>query len=338
MPFVQCILTGLVLLTPFFVGCPFKKNTIPEAYLYGQVLLWALFQLLAVPMVFFRLPFNALFTAYAIVLTALTAWGVRSCIRKNKVPRQSKPEKPYLQYLPLLLAICVVLFQASVYCLGMHLDEDDSRFIVEANDAITKNTMYLHNPATGEYIGRFVGEMKKDIFSPWAMYIATLSRLTMLHPAVFARTVYAPVLLALSYTVYWLIGKRLFSRTFERGVFLLSVSVISMFFVGEAYSQAAFSLIRIWQGKAAVAAVMVPLSLLMMLELEEDDGRANWLWLGTAGCAACLFSGMGVAFSAILITAYGGYAVLHGRFRRLPWLLFALLPSAACGLLYFQWR
>lgn len=335
---MQCILTCLILLTPFFVGFLYKKENPAEAYLYGQVLLWAVFQLLAVPIVFFRLPFNALCAAYAVLLVVLTAWGARSLLLSGNMRRKIKIETPYSQYLPFLLALCVILFQASLYVVGMHLDEDDSRFIVEANDAITKNTMYLHNPATGEYIGRFVGEMKKDIFSPWAMYIAALSRLTMLKPAVFAHTVYAPVLLLLSYIIYVLIGRQLFNGRFEQGVFVLAVSVINMFFVGSAYSQAAFSLIRIWQGKAAIAAIMIPLFLLLLLELQEKDSVANWLWLATAACAACLFSGMGVALSAIMVAVYGGYAVIRGRFRRFPLLLLAMLPPAVFGLLYFWWR
>ena len=111
-----------------------------------------------------------------------------------------------------------------------------------------------------------------------------------------------------------------------------------MFFVGEAYSQATFSLIRIWQGKAAIAAIMIPLFLLLLLELQEKDSVANWLWLATAACAACLFSGMGVALSAIMVAIYGGYAMLSGRFRRFPLFLFAILPPAVFGLLYFWWR
>ena len=335
---LQCILTVLVFLTPYFAGVPFKRGSVPETYLYGQVLLWAVFQLLAVPMIFFRLSFNTLWITYAFVLTALTAFGIRRYVRAGARLPGIKPEKPFAQYVPLALALCVILFQVFMYVAGMHLDEDDSRFIAEANDAITHNTMYLHNPATGEYIGRFAGEMQKDRFSPWEMYLATLSRLTMLRPAVLAHTVYAPVLLLLSYAVYAQIGKRLFQGRFEQGAFLLSVSVVNLFFTGYAYSQPAFSLTRIWQGKGGVGAVAIPLFLLFLLELEKDDCSGNWMWLGAAGCATSLFSGMGVAFSAILILVYGGYAVIRSRFRRLPQFLASLLPSAVFGLLYLWWR
>ena len=65
--------------------------------------------------------------------------------------------------------LLVIAGQMCVYIFGMHLDEDDARWIAEANDALVKNKMLLHNPATGEYIGRFVGEMIKDVFSPWSI-------------------------------------------------------------------------------------------------------------------------------------------------------------------------
>ena len=334
----QCILTALIILSPFFVGSLLRRGSVVEAWLFGQVFLWAVFQLLAVPMVWFRLPFRALCASYALVLAGLTGCGVWRLVRTDTGLFASRPERPFLHFLPLAIAICVIAFQVVIYAAGMHLDEDDSRFIVEANDAIAKNTMYLHNPANGEYIGRFVGEMKKDIFSPWAMYLATLSVLTMLRPAVFAHSVYAPVLLLLSYAAYYLIGRRLFRGVAERGIFLLMVSVMNMFFTGDGGTQSAFSLIRIWQGKAVVAAVMIPFFMLLLLELQEQDRPEPWLWLCAAGCGSCLLSGMGTAFSAILIAVFGGYAALRGRFRRLPLLLLALLPSAVFGLLYFWWR
>lgn len=338
MSIVKCLLLLLMFSAPLFTGFAVNKDSFIEAYLYGQLLLWAIFQLLAVPLVFFRIPFSCLWISYAFVMLILVLLGIRN--RKNQTDFRIRvvPEKPITDYIPLVLALCLILFQAGMYAVGMHLDEDDSRFVAEAGDALAKNTMYLHNPATGEYIGRFVGEMRKDVFSPWAMYLAVLSRLTMMQPAVIAHTVYPPILLLLCYMAYWLMSMELFPNRFERGAFLLSAAVIHLFFSGARHTQAATVLSRIWQGKAVVAAVLIPVFLLLLLRIEREDSRQNWLWLGVSGCAACLVSGVGVATSAIMVAIYGGYAVLCGRWRRIPYLLLALLPSLTFGLLYFRWR
>ena len=330
---IQCILALAVFSAPLWVGYAFCRKTVGGAYLYGQVILWALFQVVAVPMIHLRLSFNALWIGFSVIVAGLAVLGL--C---KRIKPEIRFQNPWYQYLPLVLAILVILGQMGMYVFGMHLDEDDARWLAEANDALTKNMMYLHNPATGEYIGRFVGEMQKDVFSPWGMYIAVISRITFIRPAVIAHTIYAPILLVLSYLVYDQIGKRLFKGTMERGFFLVMVAVIYLFMAGNPYTQAVFALTRIWQGKAVVAAVMIPLFLLLLLQIEEEDTHRDWLWLAAGGCACCLFSGMGIAISLIMIAVYGTYAIICKRFRRIPYLMAALLPSILFGFFYFQMK
>ena len=331
---LQVFLTTVVLLLPFFVGFFLNKKTFSEAYLYGQVAMWGLFELIAVPMVYFRASFNALFIVYTCAILVPVAFGVRKMflfLRKGEIA------KPKIQFnLFFALAALLILYQAGIYIFGVHLDEDDARWIAEANDALVKNRMLLHNPATGEYIGRFVGEMVKDVFSPWSMYVAVLGRLTQVPPVVIAHTVYAPVLLLLSYSVYNRIGKNLFKGKTEQGIFLLMVAVINLFMAGNVYTQSVFTLTRIWQGKAVVAAVMIPLFLLLLLEIEKENTVSNWLWLVCGGAAACLFSGMGIAIAVILIAVYGGYAVVCRRWKRIPLFLLALAIPVTYGLLYMR--
>ena len=330
---IQCILALTVFSAPLWVGYAFRRKTVGSAYLYGQVILWALFQAIAVPMIHLRLPFSALWISFSVIAAVLVVLGF--C---RKVKPEIRFQKPWYQYIPLILALLVIMGQMGMYIFGMHLDEDDARWIAEANDALTKNMMYLHNPATGEYIGRFVGDMQKDIFSPWGMYIAVISRVTFIRPAVIAHTIYAPILLVLSYLIYDQIGKRLFKGKMEQGIFLLMVSVICLFMAGNVYTQAVFALTRIWQGKAVVAAVMIPLFLLLLLQIEDEDTSGDWLWLAAGGCACCLFSGMGIAISLIMIAVYGTYAVICKRFRRIPYLLAAMLPPVLFGFFYFQMK
>ena len=330
---IQCVLALVVFSAPLWVGYAFRRKTVGGAYLYGQVSLWALFQIVAVPMIHLRLPFSALWISFSVIAAGLVVLGF--CRRVNPGIRF---QNPWYQYIPFILALLVILGQMGMYIFGMHLDEDDARWIAEANDALTKNMMYLHNPATGEYLGRFVGDLQKDVFSPWGMYIAVISRVTFIRPAVIAHTIYAPILLMLSYLVYDQIGKRLFKGTMERGIFLLMIAVVCLFMAGNVYTQAVFALTRIWQGKAVVAAVMIPLFLLLLLQIEDEDMHENWLWLATGGCACCLFSGMGIAISLIMIAVYGTYAVICKRFRRIPYLLVALLPSVLFGFFYFQMK
>ena len=311
---------------PLLAGSLFREKSVSYTYLLGQILLWAVFQVLAVPMVYLRASFRLLAFSYLFCMLALCGAGAAVRLKHGF-------EKEKLNIF-LIAAFVIILYQAGMYVFGQHLDEDDSRWIAEANDALLRNRMLLFNPANGDYIGRFVGEMQKDVFSPWCMYVAVLSFFTTIPPVVIAHTVYPPILLILSYCAYERIGRMLFSGRSEQGIFLLSVALINLFFAGNTYTQSIFTLTRIWQGKAVVAAVMIPLILLLFLQLKSRQIRGNWFLLGISGVACCLFSGMGIAIGLLMIALYGGYAVVCGKFRGILYYLLSLLAPAVYGLGY----
>ena len=328
---IKIILILLSFILPFFVGILLKRESVPETYLFGQILAWAIFQLMAVPMILLHVPFMGLFIPYTIIVIGLGIWGIIKLSKKeSKIKYDIKDFNYYL-----IPALLVIAFQAGMYFFGQHLDEDDARWIAEASDAIAKNKMLLHNAATGEYIGTFKGEMVKDVFSPWSMYIATISQATFIRPATMAHTFYPPVLLSLVYVAYYLMGKNLFEKKFEQGAFLLMVSIIMMFFSGNRYTQAMFTLTRIWQGKAMVAGLVIPLFLLVLLQIEKEDTKGNWFLLIISSITGCLFSGMGIAISFILAAVYGLYALVFKRFKRIGFYLAALFFPALYGLLSY---
>ncbi len=336
---LNVLLTALVLFLPFCVGCLFKHKSISFTYLSGQLVLWAAFQVAAVPCVYFRASFTLLFWIFTGIAAVLTFFGIRSGLK-------IRFEKPEISIF-LVAALLVIAFQCGVYIFGMHLDEDDARWLAEANDALVKDRMLLHNPATGEYIGRFVGEMVKDVYSPWPFYISWMSRMTAVRAAVIAHTVYPPVLLLLSYAAYYELGRQLFKGKSERGIFLLMVAVINLFMAGNVYTQSVFTLTRIWQGKAVVAAVMIPLFLTLAVKLqgENEDTVSNWILLGVSGCAACLFSGMGIAIGLLMIAIYGAYVVVRGiivrkkeGWKRVPLWLLSMAPGLVYGIGYYLLR
>ena len=72
---LQVILGVIVFSLPLWTGFVFRRKTIAESWLYGQVFLWAAFQAMAVPMIHLRFSFTALWITYAVFLagTAVAA-------------------------------------------------------------------------------------------------------------------------------------------------------------------------------------------------------------------------------------------------------------------------
>ena len=336
MSIFSLILVFLTQIVKLFIGLLFNPLCISEVYLYGTIIEWAFFQIIAVPFIWLRIPFNVLFLIFLLIEICLVVVAV---VRNKRLFTRDSLKKHFQEFnIFLIPAICVILIQVFMYILGEHIDYDDARWLGEASDALEKGYMYLYNPVTGDYIGSFGGETVKDIFSPFSMYIAVLSRMMFLDPATVAHTAYAPVLLILSYIIYYLIGKRLFKGKMEQGAFLLFVSLVILFANGNQYTQSIFSLVRIWQGKAVVAAIIIPLFILLMLQIEADDSLRNWIMMPIASCSACLFSGMGIAISFILTGVYGLYAVVCQRLKRIPYLFLGLLPPIVYGVAYYLLR
>ena len=361
---LEAILSIIVFSLPFIVGSLFRSKSVSFTYLCGQLLLWAVFQIVAVPCINLRTDFSTLFWIYTGCVVVLIGLGAGSLYRYRAHARNRKNKSAWFKQISpfLIIALLIIAGQMCVYIFGMHLDEDDARWIAEANDALVKNKMLLHNPATGEYIGRFAGEMIKDVFSPWAMYLAWLSRATGIRAVVIAHTVYPPILLGLSYSAYYEIGCQLFadgkggkSKTHERGIFLLMVSVINLFMAGNVYTQSVFTLTRIWQGKAVVAAVMISTILAIILRVQKTTRHmvgsiSDWTLLIVTGISCCLFSGMGIAIGLLLLAIYGLYVVVrtiqrtakHSEYKwkgcaiRTGLWLASLVPSIVYGLGYFR--
>ena len=340
---VKIVIGIIVFALPLIAGSLFAVESITFTYLIGQLLLWAVFQIVAVPCILVRTNFDVLFWIYTVLVVIITGIGIYVFIRKRKKSPSVSGDtvgcydhkshaRTWLS--PFLVAALVIIaYQCCKYIFGMHTDLDDTRWIAEANDALTKNRMLLYNPATGAYIGRFTGEMVKDVFSPWSMYLAVVSRWIGITPVVLAHTVFPPILLSLSYAAYYEIGRQLFTRKQERGIFLLMVSVLNLFMAGNVYTQSVFSLTRIWQGKGTVAAVMIPTIMAVILRITSilyaetrETGEASlgcrkekrgWLLLILAGLSCCLFSGMGIAIGMLMIGIYGLYALLYSLIRLL---------------------
>ena len=56
----------------------------------------------------------------------------------------------------------------------------------------------------------------------------------------------------------------------------------------------------------------------------SERGVRDWGLLSVTVCAACLFSGMGIAIGLLMVAVYGLYAVMCRRWKRcfLPGLIF----------------
>ncbi|MCC6094094.1 MAG: DUF6077 domain-containing protein [Eubacterium sp.] len=307
----------------------------------GNLLMWAAFEAVAVPLIFLRADFRMVILLWAIVLCAFVA--VYALVRRRlpiAVVRGRDLKNAGILHdriavLLLVLFLAVVAVQCVVYFWGMHLDEDDSRFVAHSVYTWKTNQMLTENPATGELnLNNWNGDYLKDVFSPWMIYIALIARVIGIHPAITAHTILPVVLLVLSYIVWYLAGSELFEND-KRKTFLFCflIGILQLFFAGSTRTQSEFTLLRIWQGKAVVAGIGIPMILYGFLYLyrKQEDERFFWMLLVT-DWTCCLLSGMGIILATAMIGMYSLWYVIAFRKWKMIWKVpLVLLPSIFYG-------
>ena len=79
-----------------------------------------------------------------------------------------------------ILVAVLILLQAYIPARYEHSDDDDSRFVAEEVSAVVHDTMYREDPITADYMYWDTGEVRKDLTSPWAMFVA-MHALSLIH-------------------------------------------------------------------------------------------------------------------------------------------------------------
>lgn len=311
-------------------------------WVFGIVLMFAQLQLMAVPMIIGDCAFHTLFYTYVALIVAELIAGLSKNLQCLLKEVKEIPLKLKKKGLLGLLVILSILMQGFMLCYFEHVDDDDARFVPSAVAAVEKDMMFEENPVTGEMMYSRVSEVFKDMVSPWIMFWAVISKVTMIHPAILMHSVVPLFFIPLVYAVYWILAGCLFGEE-EKGdekrlIFLGLISAIHLFSGYSVYNAGAFLLFRIWQGKALYAAIFVPIQVMLALELFQSERRGTWreyAVIAMTCCGACLTSGFGIILTAMfwgIISLI--YAVAKKNLKGMVSLWIALIPCVIYGFLY----
>lgn len=251
-----------LVIVPFLIGNLLQRAAgrqmgIAWSFIAGYLAMFALLEVIFVPLILFRAPFHTAVYLMAGALLLLSLLSVFLC--GKAAAAEIRGSVGALRHQPAIwyAAAVLVLLQAAMYAVFMVTDLDDAYFVATAATSLECDTMYQHSPYTGELMTTL--EMRY-VLSPMPMFIAFIARCTGFHAAVVAHTVLPVFLVVLAYLVYGFIGETFFPENWKDiGLFLVFLSLIHISSYYSAYTQGTFLLIRIWQGKAVLAAILLPL-------------------------------------------------------------------------------
>lgn len=309
-------------------------------FLAGFFVQLVAFELICAPLVLFTSGgnFKYLVFIYTPALLALCVAGVLR-VRKtgvagklfgsvrDEINTMSRDTRIFWGVAAVILILILVLMETRVI-----FDGDDAYYVSQSVTAWQSGSMYSTNP----YNGRAAAVDLRHAMATFTMWIAYVSRICGIHPAVMAHTVlpllFVPMVLLTSAEIGALLldGKRDILP-----VFVIFAEIMILFGRVSIYTAESFLTARIWQGKALAAGLLIPsVFLAYILLYREDDKvyrREEWILLAVINATAGIFSSLAVELVSVLI--FTGGVLLGLKERKLR----TFMLSAVCclpGIIY----
>lgn len=329
---------------PFFVGGILAdrngkdNNSIAYRMMAGNMLLWALFQLICVPCIIGQRNFKIVVFGYLLGAMLLFLIG---CIRypRNRIVKVSIGERKKVASIWWLVFAVLLLVQLVCAVVLAYADGDDAFYVAVSEITNNSNTMYQKSPYS-------TGVTELDIrhgLAPFPIWIAFLARISGFHTAIVSHVVVAGYLIGLSYMAFYLVCRQLFGEKKEYiPVFLSMTSLLVLFGDYSSRTPENFMIARSRQGKAAIGSIIIPILLFLLFVIlqkineEKKVGVATWGLLTATITSACLCTTLGTFLSCAMVGCVGICVLLVYK-RLMPVVKMALccIPAVVFALLYF---
>ncbi len=310
-----------------FAGVDKPHKNIVFLWISGQILLWAGFQVICVPVILTEGRLEKVVLWYGVYITGLLVVSAVLWFRNHKGPKAVWTQKPDREAVILWVIFGVLLLLQLVLAVVMvYNDGDDAYYVAISTAAQESGKMYQKLPYTGMSTELDV----RHGLAPFPIWIAWLSQMTGIATVAVAKTLLPVALISMTYGVFYLIGSRGLSQGKNLPLFLICTEVLVLFGDYSFYTVENFMIARSRQGKAALGSILIPmiffLLLLLFRRLQEKQKITVgfWILLTAVMTSCCLASTMGALLACMLVGVAGICGAIAYQNRKL------LLPLAAC--------
>lgn len=328
-------ISSLYFIICFFMGhlvnclCYRENQGVLRNIFTGVFSVWAIQELLLVPMTFAKVPFRTFAISYAVILAAACAASLFFHQRLKRILSEAvKSWKDNFSW-TVLAAVFLILLQLYYVHNHTYYEWDDAFYINVANDAIQSNVLLGIVAETG--VG-YAFPMRYA-FSLWPIHYAFIGLLTQISPTIIAHTVLPFVIIPFAYLVYNLMARTLFPGDSQvQGYFLLFGAILHMFMTQVHFISGSYLLLTPWVGKAILACVVLPAVVYQYLQITKDTAsRGDWIILFLFTLGSCLLSSMGIMLLPVFM---GSLGLLHALRNRQPsFFLKSVLSCIPCLIL-----
>ena len=296
------IIVPLVIGNGFLSYLQMKPNVF-LGYVYGWIVMLASYEVIAVPAVFLRCSLSVLSLIYSAILICFLVITVVYLYKQHYLKRLKNNilQKVFILNPYIIISMILVLTQLAIALVGMHTDSDDAYYVGTATTSVATDTLYMYEPDNGllyTYIPT------RYIFSALMVFWAYISIITGIHPLGITHTIVPVLFIGMSYIIWWNIGTLLLKKAEHRSLFFLFMNIFNIFGFTSVYTQSAFLLFRIWQGKAMIPNIIFPVMLYLFLYMLKVKNRGNkrlWSLVFCTVVAGCCCSSLAVPLCMLVV-------------------------------------
>lgn len=339
-------------------GMDKRKQNLPFLWITGQILLWAVFQLISVPLILTGHPLATDFsrkinedntiwtvvTLYGTAVVLLVAAGIWLGYRRAKKRKMAFQviqgyDRSGKWYRALWILFWVLLIFQMVQAVRMtYADGDDAFYVAVSTIAEESNYMYQKLP----YTGGSTGLDRRHGLAPFPIWIAFLAKISGVPSVTTAHVAVPLALIPMTYGIYYLLGRKICARRNEKlPLFLVLTQLLVLFGDYSFYTAENFMIARSRQGKAALGSIIIPMMVylfLIILEQIQENRKVEliwWLLLVAAVMTGCLCSTLGAMLLCMLTGVVGVCAaVTYRRLKPLIPMALCCIPAVCYALLY----
>ena len=324
-----------------------KNNIILNKYLFGLVVYFSLFQVIAVSNMLTVNNFFDVCTVFMYVCAGLSILGIITMIfqvvkKQKKTIITAKIDKQSMESIVLwILFVLIVGFQLIQTLRMVFPDGDDAYYVGVATYGVHEAKMYVKIPYTGAYTEFDT----RHCLAPFSYFISFLTRTSGISAVVIAHSILPIFFILFAYGIHYLIAKELCKEKREIPLFMLIVSVLLLFGNYSVYSMETFLMTRVRQGKASLGGFVLSIGFYMLLLLAKNlEGKKRvrlglYFLLACNGFAAALFTTMGNFIYPIML-ALGGVCICFSKkhWKKLFPLALCCIPNGVMAILYLLIR
>ena len=328
----------ICIVVPILVGDLLLPGAgINNRYIMGMFGSLAIAQLLFLPFVYYQHNYTPYFWAFVVLIGGLCLFsiiknhshyltGIVSCFSPVRIKENIN--------IWMIMAVCIIGLQVVRVAIGhFFVYADNSLYIPSINDLLeTDKDAYLFYQ-TGE--PGFRETDRKYLFTTYFPYLASVCKLSGIHPAILVQTILPIILTIVSYALVWDYGFFLFKERKAAWIFVFFFGVLVETIGGYDHTYANSVITGIYFGKKIVFTILLPFLLLFIAKrtsLLEDDavalGKTDVLRLFLMMLGICAPSLMGTGLAPIVLFCIGIVLVIRTR-SALPMLqmIIGMIPT-----------